>query len=590
MRNPDLNIQCLRPRENHARTCSHQRLARSPQIACFQKPPASFFEIHPPQRRFKWKNQQVEDLWKDILNAHKNNCESYFLGRGTLLLVPLSDGRVSVIDGQQRLATISILLAVLRDHCKDYPDLAARANGIQRLISRVDNDGNPVGSLVVTLQEPDNQLYIDIVKQPESTASDSSKRGLLSAAVKKLRDNVTEHINVPNAQEHLRGLCEYVQTRIMFLPLEVRSEGEGYLVFDTTNTRGIRLSPSEALKGRLATTAREDNELSVELITRWNTAAKKLEDAELPIDAMDDYLHAIWCSRKGYTTKRALERVASSLIKTDDLKDFVKDLDSYCVSYLAVVAPAGKSLLTEDLKDLRGLNVQSNSFLTMVHKHSFRRFREAVDLVLSLQIRNVTVGPHQANEYEKDWPGWAMAVRKGDTDKAFGEIRRRMESDEDFRRRFGKESVASAGTVRHLLRRLDPISRPGSGVQPIDVDVEHVLPKSVVTKLTGGKNLTKNVRQWIEDLGYHIPTTSGGMSSLGKELEALLNRLGNQALLNDRANRGAKDLPFSKKKDVYKKQALELTKTLAENEDWGLSQISARQEEMAKSVHLIWPK
>ena len=95
-----------------------------------------------------------------------------------------------------------------------------------------------------------------------------------------------------------------------------------------------------------------------------------------------------------------------------------------------------------------------------------------------------------------------------------------------------------------------------------------MLPKSVVAKLTEGKKLTKNVQKWIEELGYDIPGTSDGMFVLGRELKLLLDMLGNQALLNDKDNRGAKDLPFSKKRCFYKKQALELTKTLAEKKKW----------------------
>ena len=128
------------------------------------------FAIHPPQRRFKWKNQQIDQLWQDILTAHEANRDSYFLG--TLLLVQLDESRtVSVIDGQQRITTLSILLAVLRDHCNEFPSLSTRADGIQRLISRVDNDGKPVGYLVVTLQDPDNQVYKGLVKEHGSTKS-----------------------------------------------------------------------------------------------------------------------------------------------------------------------------------------------------------------------------------------------------------------------------------------------------------------------------------------------------------------------------------------------------------------------------------
>ena len=562
----------------------------------FSKETRLFFEIRPPQRRFKWAKQQIDDLWRDIRRAYRKNPDpknpdSYFLG--TLLLVPLTDGHVSVIDGQQRIATISILLAVLRDCCKEYPDLRMRADGIQQLISRVDNDGNRVGPLVVTLQDPDNEVYIDIVKEFGSTVSASSQSGLLGAAAKKLSDHVKDHLEELDAsdrQQELRQLCEYIQTKIKFLPLEVGSEGEGYLVFDTTNTRGMRLSPSEALKGRLATIAREDGDLSTELIERWNAAAMKLEAAELRIDAMDDYLHAIWCSREGYTTKRTLDRISDKLTKIDKLREFVRDVESYCPSYLAVVAPRGKSLLSENLYDLKRLNVQSNSFLTMVHKHSRNRFEDAVDLVLSLQIRNVTMGSHQPNEYEKDWPNWAIDVRNGNTEKAFAEIRNRMVADEEFQEQFESEPVVSPATAHHLLRRLDPINRPGSGVQPIEVHVEHILPKSVVAKLVGGKNLTPNVKHWIVDLVHDIPDTADEKYVLGKGLERLLYMLGNQALLDGKANSGARDLPFGGKRDFYREQALKLTRALAGNEKWGESEILARQREMAKRAPLIWPK
>ena len=547
------------------------------------------FEIHPPQRRFKWRKPQVDQLWGDIRKAHIDNRDSYFLG--TLLLASMEHGKLSVIDGQQRLTTLSLLLAVLRDRCREFPDLATRADGIQRLISRVDNDGNPVGTLVVTLQEADNQTYVKLAKEPGSTTAPIPTKNRLSEAVKLLRERVEQHINVSEPKESLRQLCEFVQTGVLFLPLEVQSEGEAYLVFDTTNTRGLRLSPAEALKARLATIAREDKDLSKELIDRWNSVARTLEDAGLGIDAMDDYLHAVWCSREGYTTKRTLDRrIASRLTSPALVRGFIEDLSTYCASYLAVRVPSGKSWLNEDLKDLRQLNKQSFSFLTMAHRHSANRFQEAVSLVLSLQIRNITVGPQRPNAFEKDWPRWAGFVREGRTDHAFSDIRSRMVSNEEFERQFAEVEIVSPSTARHLLRRLDYTSRPGSGVQPMDVDVEHLLPRSVVTKLTGGKRLTKKVRQWIKDLGHNVPETYEDKKALGKVLKSSLDMLGNQALLNYSHNRGAKDLPFAEKRHLYKTQALELTKALADCERWGPRQIAARQGNMAKRATEIWPK
>ncbi len=546
------------------------------------------FEIHPPQRRFKWRKIQIEQLWEDITQACDGGRESYFLG--SLLLVDLENGRVSVIDGQQRITTISILLAVLRDYCDEFPQLRERASGIHRLLARVDNDGRPVGSMVLTLQEPDKQVYVDLVKERGSTKNITAQPELLLEAGRLLKENVRKYLNVPDAQEKLRNLCEYIQTSIKVLPIGVRSEGEGYLVFDTSNTRGLRLSPAEQLKARLAAVARESVDLADELIERWNAAASRLDGAGLPIDSMNEYLHAIRSSTEGHISKRSLGRIPKERTTPEGLREFVDDLTKYVDSFLAVVAPTKTTALTEDLKDLRALNSQSVGFLTMTHKHSTKRFEEAVGLVLSLQIRNITFGPHSPNTYERNWSDWARLVRDGDPDRAFEEIRSRLVNDSDFRASFITATAVSSATVRHVLRRLDPINRPGSGVQVVGVDVEHVLPKSVVAKLIGDKSLGRNVEQWIEDLGYKIPETPEQKKELGEKLEQWLNMLGNQALLNDKANRVAKDRPFSEKKSFYGGQALKLTKSLENQEQWREKQISERQKKMAEEAPSIWGK
>ena len=177
-----------------------------------------------------------------------------------------------------------------------------------------------------------------------------------------------------------------------------------------------------------------------------------------------------------------------------------------------------------------------------------------------------------------------MLVRKGCTDRAFEEIRGHLVSDEDFRQRFEREPKHSSNTVRHLLRKLDPISRPDSGGKPFEVDVEHILPRSVVSKLVDGKKLTPNVIQWIKDLGFEIPKTRKEKRELGKKLEPYLNMLGNQALFYKGANRRARNLPFAKKKGFYVSQALELTKQIAECDSWDLGQIEKRQRRLAREA------
>lgn len=549
------------------------------------------FEIHPPQRRFRWESRQIQELWDDIVNARDTSRDSYFLG--TLLLVPLSDGRVSVIDGQQRITTLSLLLAILRDYCARFENLRFRANKLHELISRVDHDGNPVGSLVVTLQNPDAKVYKELVEQVGSTNDIGAGPGLLRKALVALKQKVSNHVGTPDPDEDtLRDLCQYIQTSVKLLPIEVPNEIEGYLVFDTTNARGLRLSQSESLKACVATVARQNSNLSNELLEQWNEVAQKLDRPTLSMDVMDNYLHVIWCSKKGYTTKRRLgDVVRKELNNSEKLEAFMYDLQAYCDSYLDVVVPSQDDpSLRRDLEDLNHLNVQCHSFLTMVHKHANHHFREAVDLVLSLQIRNITIGTMRPNTFEKHWPRWAIDVRQGNIDKAFQKIRGNMVDDETFRQAMESKTIMSTATAAHLLRRLDPVNAPGGGVHIVGVDVEHILPRSVIRKLANHQKLTPNVKHWIEDLGHRIPESTSEMDKLGEVLSPMLNSLGNQALLNSTANKVAKDRRFSKKKAFYGTQKLDFTSSLVNRDEWGPIQIMERQQEMAHRAPEIWRK
>ena len=355
----------------------------------------------------------------------------------------------------------------------------------------------------------------------------------------------------------------------------------------------MRLSPSEALKARLATVARESSDLAERLIKTWDCVATRFEDAGLPFRAMDDYLRIVWSANNGFYPRNNLAKISEKLNNADKLADFVDEIEAYHRSYLAIVSPSDlylKSHLVKDLESLRTLNSQSHVFLTAVHRHHNDRFEEAVGLVVSLQIRNITVGTERPSDYEKDWPNWAILVGNGKIDSAFNEIRNKMVSDGEFQRAFEKAEISAATTAAHLLRRLDPITKSGSGVLPYEVHVEHIFPKSVASKLKADKKLTPNVRQWLENIGRPIPATAPERRQLGEALEHYQNRIGNQTLLNETANRVAKDKPFDDKKPFYEKQALELTKSLVDCEQWNLDAIKERQKKLAARAPEVWPK
>ena len=316
---------------------------------------------------------------------------------------------------------------------------------------------------------------------------------------------------------------------------------------------------------------------------------------------MDDYLHMLWSSRHGHTKKRTASSIAASLKTVASVGEFVEDISKYTTSYLTVVSPdinmGLNAALRQDIQDLHHLNVQAYGFLTMVHFHAINRLAEAVSLTLSLQIRNITVTNHdRPNAYEKDWPRWAMLARKGDVDTAFREIRDNIGkvSDKVFEEHFKAIRIMSPPTSKYLLRKLDPISIRSSGAIVHEVDLEHILPKSISAKLLKKIDFTskpgKRVANWIGDLGEHLPSTDQDKITLGHDIEVVLHMLGNQALLHKTPNRKGKDDRFDKKKQLYSSQVWELTKSLADAPEWKSSTIKTRQAALAKEAIRVWNK
>ena len=134
-------------------------------------------------------------------------------------------------------------------------------------------------------------------------------------------------------------------------------------------------------------------------------------------------------------------------------------------------------------------------------------------------------------------------------------------------------------------------SSPKPEPSTVPYHVEHVLPKSVVNTLLKDKPLTRrNVKKWIIDIGEPLPETTEEKRTLGESLQTLLSMLGNQALLYHKANGIATDAPFEDKREFYRGQASELTKTLAENSVWGPKEIIARQKMLAERAPEVWRK
>ena len=559
---------------------------------------AKLFKIRPPQRRYKWGGIQVRAFWDDINNAISGSEPLYFLG--SLLLQPIDTEGMSVIDGQQRLTTVSMLIALLRDQLTshaavistDDPTTAAglqtRATRLQNYVQRTDLDGNPTGATVLELNPGDETEFVELVCSLGSTNAvpSSSSRHLVAGALRNLHKSLTDSLgqmSQDEATEYLKALDTYLHDSLKFLVIEVKDQYQASLIFDTTNTRGLTLSLSEQIKAALVGRSRHNIQAVSRLIDTWDQVGSKFESNGLALNAMDEYLRSIAIIESGLllNAHSILERAVA--MGPENLRTA---MNRYSASFICIMNPAATDPLSDDLEDLitRFKNAQAIPLLISVLWKDKAHLAAVVDRALTIQVRNITIGQIQANQYQNHWPRWAKEANTKPVNEIVTEMNSVLIEDAEFKGKFENATVRSAAQSFGILRKLN--SGPVQ-LKSASLDLEHVMPKSLVRVLPEGARPNGNVLGWCATLGVHSPLSNDDHS----RLTGVIHRLGNHTLLEKGKNRAAKDAGFDVKLPFFTSDhEITWTKQLGEYATWSEVQINHRQEKMANAAVSVWGK
>ena len=217
------------------------------------------------QRRYSWRESpQIALLWEDIVRAvrrievDRSSLIPHFMGAIVISQVKTFGKQVQafeVIDGQQRLTTFQLLLAALRDVAEEHGSSYAREIGKYLL-----NDG------VMEKEDERYKLWPSItdrralVKLVDSTADLSTVAGLAendelagkasTAAYDAFRRRIDVHVNAGGAyqESRLEILFEAMKSGLAVVSIELEGGDDPQTIFETLNSRGMPLSPSDLLR------------------------------------------------------------------------------------------------------------------------------------------------------------------------------------------------------------------------------------------------------------------------------------------------------------------------------------------------------
>ncbi|MBI4296988.1 MAG: DUF262 domain-containing protein [Chloroflexi bacterium] len=542
------------------------------------------YEVPKFQRRYSWSNSgdnaQWETLWEDLITAKTSTQPEYFLGT----IVVIGNGKpFTIIDGQQRLATLIAMFAAIRDHLHELGEKEIGKEIQKKLILRTDYRGNqmPILTLGVADREEFRQyiqlplddparipLYSKLPKTGPGRPRTNFIRGLLEYYYGKIKDYVQNLPDTRAKYDQLIDLQEFLEKKITMIRIEVDSDIMAATIFETLNDRGLDLSVSDLVKNHLLSICRNEKE-ATDVFSVWEAIVKMFSD-----EAISPFLRHQWMSRSGVITERQLygalkkditDRRASPIAVTRQLAEDAE-------TYARLLMPVLGDTCAWELMSLSEMRLRQGLPFLMAAKavaKSEREFERAVRLVESLTVRYTIVGNRNPNQLERVYAKWAVMLRDkgfGDFDTIRDEARKMCPDDKDFSENFASLQDLKAPQARYILRKLAQYR----GTKEVEiamtkVDLEHILPQNPS-------------RDWLEELGCS-----------SEQAEAWSQLLGNLTLMSGPWNRKASNKTFVEKRDTYYvKSKITLTSELRSYRKWGLTQIQKRQKKLAEEAPSAW--
>lgn len=243
---------------------------------------AQKYEVDVFQREYRWGKKNIEQLIEDLsdkfLESYSKddsrqevkNYSRYYLGS---IILNVKNNIQSIIDGQQRLTSITLLLIYLKNLQKNN---SIQVSSIDQLIA-----SEAYGKFSINLQIEDRKacmlaLYED--KPFESQDENESIQNLL-----KCYSEITNNFPDELTDDALPYFIDWLIDNVIFVVIETRSDADAYKIFETMNDRGLSLTPPEMLKGYLLSKFSIDNEKK-ELNELWKKQISKIKELDKNAD------------------------------------------------------------------------------------------------------------------------------------------------------------------------------------------------------------------------------------------------------------------------------------------------------------------
>ena len=249
------------------------------------------YRVPPYQRDYAWTQQEWEDLWNDVVELRVEPDGRHYMG--ALVVQAHSDREFFVIDGQQRLATISLLaLAIIAkllrmaDGGEDADRNRERATELRNRCIGEKDPASLVESSRLRLNEIDDPFYQDYpvqLRRPLNPRGLPRSNALLWKCYRYFSKQIDElQLDaLREGEEIAKILSETVARRLLFILITVDDELNAYTLFETLNARGLELTTTDLLKNYFFSKVRAGTDID-SLRRRWQALIATVTQERFP--------------------------------------------------------------------------------------------------------------------------------------------------------------------------------------------------------------------------------------------------------------------------------------------------------------------
>ncbi|OCQ93177.1 hypothetical protein AMR42_12310 [Limnothrix sp. PR1529] len=532
------------------------------------------------QRDYSWTEENWEDLWQDILGLHQNPNTSHYMGAIVLQNSRESDQQFTIIDGQQRLATLSIIAIVVIDKIKQLAEKDIQSEGNQErqeILRRTylsDKDARSLRySSKIRLNANNDGFYQDYLinlRKPRNIRSFAKSNQLIWQAFDYFSIQMSQQLGIINDGEKLVDfLTDIVARRLLFIQINVEDELNAYTVFETLNARGLELSSTDLLKNYLFSLLRGPDDLQAAQ-RQWQQMISTVRMEKFP-----EFLRYYLSIEQPWVRRERLFKMVRASVKDGyQVFDLLDRLESYSSLFVALgnaqddfwrETPANRAYIRElELFRVK----QAYPILFAAHgKFSDADFTRLLKLISVLSFRYTVVCGLNPSELEKIYNQVAIAIQNSEITtpkQVFEQLRSVYVSDEKFAQDFELLTVATRGQQKKLARYiLWKLENDAANQEIVEesFSIEHILPESPE-------------QDWLDDF-------------TDAQITDMVYRLGNLTPLEPPLNRQIGNRPYAIKRDVYPTSAYRLTQEILA-EEWTPNALANRQKQLAKRAVHIW--